>query len=137
MDSKYTTTLKDYIKSKDIYKLTYSSFDLYDKSMDGEISPTRNILHDYIDELQDASENLYLSDEEFIQYKYRPRLLANRIYGDPLYYYIILLINNMSDEKQFTINPIKIIRPDLMFDVLSKIYNSNIETLKYYGKNGV
>lgn len=132
MKSSTTVTLADFINSKDYNELNYHAFDIYDVSKDGSYLVTKNILHDYIEELNELCYNVYLSIDEQRKYSYRPRLLANLIYGNPNMYYILLLINNMADEKEFNRSPIKVIKPQDLVEALSAIYGSNSDMLKYH-----
>ena len=132
MKSSNTVTLEDFIDSKDENELTFHAFDLYDVSVDGSYLITKNLLHDYIDDMEEAAYNVYLSIEEQNKFYYRPRLLAHLLYGNPNLYYVLLLLNNMGDEKDFNRNPIKVLKPVDLVDVLSAIYGSNATMLKYH-----
>ena len=127
-----SVTLDDFIKSKSTGELNFCNFDIQDISMDKEIFMSRNVLNDYIDDVSEKCVLLHLSDRELYEYKYRPRLLSYKLYGDPHYYYILLLLNNMCDEKQFNRKSIKILRSDDMINVLSAIYNANMDLIKYH-----
>ena len=132
MESKYTITLSEFVNSSDPSEMNFNSFDIKDISMDGDIFMSKNVLHDYLDDIKANCINVYLNEDELYQYKYRPRLLANRVYGNPNYYYIILLANNMCDEKDFDRSTIKLLKPDDMIQTISGIYNANIELFNYH-----
>lgn len=132
MKSTTTITLDDFINSKDDNELTYHAFDIYDVSKDGSYLVTKNILHDYLEDIDEACYNVYLSITEQSKYYYRPRLLANQLYGNPNLYYILLLINNMGDEKEFNRSPIKVLKPGDLVEILSAIYGTNSDMLRYH-----
>lgn len=130
MNSTETITLTQFVNSKSDSELTFDRFDIHDISMEGDIMMSKNLLHDYIEDMLPLCKTLYLNQSEMLQYKYRPRLLAHRIYGNPNYYFILLLLNNMADEKEFDRNTLQIIPPNNMVNVLSAIYNANANILR-------
>lgn len=132
MESTKTVRISDFVNSKDPNELGFHSFDIEDVSMDGTSFMSKNLIRDYLDDLDDLYYTLYFSEDELFKYKYRPRLLAHKLYGNPNYYYMILLVNNMCDEKQFDRKAINILKPADMFNVISAIYNSNTELIKFH-----
>lgn len=102
--------------------ISFESLNIYDK---GKFN--YNSIYDYIDILKKSSVNVKLTEEECLEYKFKPKLLSYKVYGDPEYFYIILIINNMTSVKDFTLDNtrIKLIKKDLLSEILSTI--SNIE----------
>ena len=70
-----TYTLEEFIESGENDLLTYANFSLLEKISDIEI-PTENIIFDYISEIKKAAVTVKLTENEFIKYKYKPKLLA-------------------------------------------------------------
>ena len=74
-----------------------------------------------------------LTDNEFQRYKYKPKLLAADLYGNPEVYYIILILNDMMEEGEFDSRIIKLLSRSDMQKYLTSIYNSEYMNLSKYG----
>ena len=92
----------------------------------------KNVLSDYIYELKQRAATVTLSTQEEIKYFYRPKLLASDLYGSTELYYVILLLNDMCDVKDFTMNPLKLLYKDDMAECLSVIYNAEKNAISTY-----
>lgn len=110
--------LLKYGESKDI--ISFESLVKYDNNL-----YNYNCIDDYIDILLSSSVNIKLTDKEVAKYKYKPKILSYDIYGDPEYFYIILIINNMTSVKDFDLEnkKIKLIKSDTLSEILSTIKN--------------
>lgn len=110
--------LLKYGESKDI--ISFESLVKYDNNL-----YNYNCIDDYIDILLSTSVNIKLTDKEVAKYKYKPKILSYDIYGDPEYFYIILIINNMTSVKDFDLEnkKIKLIKSDTLSEILSTIKN--------------
>lgn len=127
-----TTTIEQFIKSEKDVSMTYQKLSFVDTMEDGTEGTTFNVIHDYIDELLDSCINVKLSETEQNAYLYKPKLLCYDIYGNPELYYIILLLNDMADVKEFTKSTIKMLKKNDMSTLLSYIYNAEREALDEY-----
>ena len=67
-------------------------------------------------------------------YYYKPKLLCYDVYGNPELYYIILLMNDIADVKEFTKPVIKMLKNDHMNTLLGYIYNAEKNAINNYNK---
>jgi len=105
-------TLEDFInKGKSSNILKYSDLLFYEKTKNG-LLPSYNVLNNYINIIRNDSitVTVSLTDEEYLKYRYKPRLLCYNIYGTQDIYYLILLLNNICNVKEFNMRKIKVIR---------------------------
>jgi len=119
-------TLEDFInKGKSSNILKYSDLLFYEKTKNG-LLPSYNVLNNYINIIRNDSitVTVSLTDEEYLKYRYKPRLLCYNIYGTQDIYYLILLLNNICNVKEFNMRKIKVIRIKKMEKLLSSIYNA-------------
>lgn len=83
-----------------------------------------NVLYDYKDELLACATNVNnITDAEYAKYMYKPKLLAADLYGNPEYYYVLLIINDITSPKEFTMKNLKLINSNVLISLLSLIYN--------------
>lgn len=123
MKSELTYTVESFIKATSMDNISFEQLSLLDKSND-IVMITYNILNDYKDEIDSLAVTINLSDDEFLKYCYRPRMLSYDIYGDTEMFFIILFVNNICSAKEFNKRKIKMLRKSHMEEVLSLIYNS-------------
>lgn len=93
-----------------------------------------NVIMDYIEELRELSYSVSFTEKEYRKYKYKPKLLANDIYGNGEYYFIILAINNLADVKYFDQKTVLLLKREDMVDCISKIYNTEKNNIDIYNK---
>ena len=94
--------------------------------------PMFNIVQDYINELKDEAITITFTDKEYYKYKYKPRLLSAYLYGSTEFFSIILQLNDIASEKEFTKKSIKLIPADTMKSLLEKIYIAEQNYLTSY-----
>ena len=94
--------------------------------------PMFNIIQDYIDDLKDEAITITFTDKEYYKYKYKPRLLSAYLYGSTEFFSIILQLNDIASEKEFTKKSIKLIPADTMKSLLEKIYIAEQNYLTSY-----
>lgn len=124
-------TLENFIDTNNRNKISYNKLSLFDKSSDGSKNMiSYNILNDYLEELEAIALDVALTDEQYLKYKYKPKLLAYDIYGSQELYFVILYINNIASPKEFDMKKIKMIKTDVLTQALSDIYNSEKELLE-------
>lgn len=132
MKPETTYSIEQFIVSCSEIQINYDKLSLIEQD-----NPNRtdyNILNDYIDELQEASVTIVMTQEEYLKYSYKPKLLAHDVYGSCELFFIILLINDMCSMKEFNRKKIKMFKPDVLNKYLSAIYNAEYDTL-FLNKN--
>lgn len=127
-----TTTIEEFINSGNDVVISYPKLSFIDKMSNGTYTSVLNVINDYIDELKSVCVDVELSIKEQFKYHYKPKLLCYDIYGNPELYFIILLINDMADVKEFTKNIIKMPRKNDMSTLLSYIYNAERAAIAAY-----
>lgn len=127
-DVRQTTTIEEFIdyKSNDI--ITYNNFCFGNKESE-YLKIGRNILNDYMSELKLLAVEVELTDEEYIKYQYKPKLLANDIYGTTESYFVIMALNQICNVKDFNMRRLKLLTKDAMKKVLNYIYNAEYDNL--------
>lgn len=132
---KDTYNLEDFIEAGENVNISYNKLSMID-SYSGIDYPAINVINDYMNELKLVTVTVTFSDDEYRKYKYKPKLLAHDIYGNPELYFIILLINNIYSVKDFSRKKIKMISKSNMADLMTYIYNAEKKSLdEYNNKN--
>lgn len=98
------------------------------------VFPLYNVIWDYQDNMMKEAYTTQLTDDEFQRYKYKPKLLAADLYGNPEVYYIILILNDMMEEGEFDSKILKLLSREAMQKYLTAIYNSEYMNLNKYGQ---
>lgn len=127
-----TTTIEEFIDSGAGITITYPSLSFTDMMSNGTWVSVHNVISDYIDELRNACVNVQLTQDQQFIYHYKPKLLCYDIYGNPELYFIILLINDMADVKEFTKPVVKMLRKSHMSELLTLIYNAEKKAIANY-----
>ena len=127
-----TTTIEEFIESGNGVTLTYFNLSFLDFVSNGTWVAIRNAVSDYMDELRNAAVNVELTYEQQLAYFYKPKLLCYDVYGNPELYFIILLMNDMADVKEFTKPIIKMLKKEHMSELMGYIYNAEIAAMKTY-----
>lgn len=129
-----TTTIEEFIQAGKASTITYPKLSFLEIMSNGTQVSARNVINDYIYELKSVSTLVELSREEQNAYYYKPKLLCYDIYGNPELYYIILLLNDIADVKEFTKPRIRMLQKSYMNSLLSQIYNSEKQAIDAYNK---
>ena len=111
--------------------ITYQKTSFCDYFQDIEF-PMYNVIWDYINELKEEAVPVLLTDKQFDTYKYKPRLLSMYLYGSTEFFFIILALNDMASEKEFTKNTVTLLPADKMKNLLEKIYTSEKASVESY-----
>ena len=127
-----TTTIEEFIQSGKNVSLTYKDFSFLETMSNRTQVSVFNAINDYIEELRRASMIVQLNDEEYRKYVFKPKLLCHDIYGNPELYFIILLINDMIDVKEFNKKSFYMLSKEYMYLLTSYIYNSEYRAIKKY-----
>lgn len=132
MLSENTTTIEEFIKSNKSVPLSYETFSFIETMDNGTRVSVFDVINDYMKELRNASIPIRLTDEEYRKYQYKPKLLCHDIYGNPELYFIILLINDMADVKEFNKKEFKMLPKNHMSMMLSEIFNAEYRAISDY-----
>ena len=128
---KNTATLEEFVEAGASVTISYDNLALSEKI--GNVKyPIYNIVSDYLIELMVTSVTVELNHDEYMKYKYRPKLLAEYLYGNTEMYFIILLLNNVCNVKDFNFKKVKLLKKEDMKILISAIYNSEKEFLETY-----
>ena len=117
-----TITLDDFIEMKPADTMTYYNFSILNV-IDNVSHLDRNLIEEYIDVINLDAIEVQLSVEEYKKYKYAPDLLAYDIYGSTQLDFLILLLNDMIDPKQFNKKNIKLLYSSKLVELLDIIYS--------------
>lgn len=94
---------------------------------------TYNVFSDYIDEIRDEYCVLItLNDKQMDKYIYRPKLLCWDIYNNTELAFIILLLNDMCNIKDFKKKKIYMPRKDTMAELIRYLFNANRSVIQSY-----
>lgn len=127
-----TTTIEEFIKSGSNITVSYPTFTFKDILTNGTMVAIHDVINDYIVELRNACVNVRLTQEQQWTYLYKPKLLCYDVYGNPELYFIILLINDMADVKEFSKPTIKMLKKEHMNEILTLIYNAEKQYIDEY-----
>ncbi len=119
-----TYTIEEFIASKDSDEITNDRF-VIAKYLNGIELPITNLLYDYEDELNSMTVKVKLSELEMIKYRYKPFLFAYDVYGSVETEFLILMLNNIIDPKDFDFNPIKVVPKSTLIALLGRIISIN------------
>ena len=132
---KDTTTIEELIEAGKGVTLTYFNTSFLNKMSNGTWVTILNSVSDYISELTSACVNVSLTTDQQITYFYKPKLLCSDIYGNPELYYVILLLNDMADVKEFNKSKIKMLPKAYMNMLMGYIYNSEKKFMDMYNSD--
>lgn len=127
-----TTTIEDLILAGKSISIKYPTLSFMDFMSNGTQISIFNVVNDYIKELESACITVELTKDQQNTYYYKPKLLCRDVYGNPELYFVILLMNDMADVKEFTKPKIKMLKKGYMSQLLSDIYNSEKAAINAY-----
>lgn len=130
-DPALTYTLDDFVELQSVDNMTYYNFSILE-IIDGVQHLDHNLVEDYLKELESSCVSLELSNEELSRYKYNPDLLAYDIYGSVQLDFIILLLNDMIDPKDFDKRKLKLPYSSTLSAFLNTLYSKES---KYINQN--
>lgn len=117
-----TYTLQDFINMKNIDDMTYYNFSILEV-INGVQHLDHNLVEDYLPYLLKTCESVPLSDEEYKKYKYHPDLLAYDLYGSVQLDFILMLLNDTIDPKEFDVKIVKLPYASVLNTFLNDIYS--------------
>ena len=121
-DPALTYTLDDFVELQSVDNMTYYNFSILE-IIDGVQHLDHNLVEDYLKELEATCVTLELSNEEMSRYRYNPDLLAYDIYGSVQLDFIILLLNDMIDPKDFDRKKLKLPYASSLSIFLNTLYS--------------
>lgn len=129
-----TATVEDFIDMGDTDDITYANFSILVKCI-GENSIVQyaqdNIIYDYLPELNERTVTLTMTDNEFIKYRYKPKLLAYDLYGSTEVYFVIMALNGMCNIKDFNKKKLKLLYKSDLIELLNEIYSAESSYIMY------
>lgn len=129
-----TATVEDFIDMGDTDDITYANFSILVKCV-GENSIVQyaqdNIIYDYLPELNERTVTLTMTDNEFIKYRYKPKLLAYDLYGSTEVYFVIMALNGMCNIKDFNKKKLKLLYKSDLIELLNEIYSAESSYIMY------
>lgn len=133
VDPNTTHTLNEFISTGiQSSAVTYYSTSIVDGGNNGIFYSINNVVFDYLDELKELREVVELNAEQKQYYKYDGvYLLAYDVYGNRDLAYLIMALNGVYNPKDFTMNPIYLIRKSTMASALESIYNAQKEYIDF------
>lgn len=126
MTADKTISVEDFIGMRSSDDITYYNYSIL-RYLNGFDMFITNLLYDYEDELNDIAVTIQLTDKERAKYRYKPYLLAFDIYGSTEAGFIIMMMNNIIDPKEFDFNRIKVIRYGDLITILNRMQAVNEE----------
>lgn len=131
-----TCTLDDFVNAKPSGQLSYYYLSLLEPDTAHRIEfDVYNVMSDYIQDLKDMSTVVTLSEQEYLRYRFRPKLLADFLYGNGELYYIILWLNDIWSVKDFNFREVRLISKSQMSQALSSINGSEKSFIDSYNQS--
>lgn len=117
-----TYTLDDFISMKLSDDMTYYNFSILE-IIDGVEHLDNNIVETYIDILKSGCMKVELSAKELKNYRYNPDILAHDLYGSVQLDFVILILNDMYDPKEFNKTTLYLPKPNTLSKFLNAVYS--------------
>ena len=135
-DPRNTHTIQEFISTKgksNVEVLGYSDLS-YLYNMDGIEYVVRNIVDDYIDELNSLCYDLQLDDWAVTEYRYNPKKLSDKLYNTTRLWYMILKVNGLANVHEFDLknHKVTIIPVGTIKVFLGKIYSTEYTNIQIY-----
>jgi hypothetical protein len=131
-------TLDQFANSKSSNDISYYSMSLLEKDPENNIEyDVFNVVSDYMNELKAKAQEVTLSESEYYTYRFRPKLLANYLYGNGELYFIILWLNDMWSVKDFNLKTIKVLRSQDLSEALSSINAKEKSFIRAYNESAL
>lgn len=109
-------TLNGYIQQMKESQIQFNAFVDHFVMKNGNnkftIYPDEILLSKYKKELDQYLAYMRLSDKEYQLYEYNPRLFAQKVYGDPAYWFLVMWANELHSMSEFCINPVRFYTKD-------------------------
>ena len=133
---KNTYSLDRFVNSKPSGQISYYYLSLLEPDKAHRIEfDVYNVLSDYVQDLKDLSHEVVLSDEEYYRYRFRPKLLADYLYGNCELYFILLWLNDIWSFKDFDFKKLKLLSKTELANVLSSVNSSEKAFIESYNQS--
>jgi hypothetical protein len=109
--------------------MTYYNFSIL-QVIDNVEHLDSNLVEIYINELKGNCINVKLSDTELNKYRYNPDLLAYDLYGSVQLDFVILLVNDIYDPKEFIKKNIVLPYSSTLSSFLNAVYSKENEYIQ-------
>lgn len=130
-----TPTLDRFVSAKPVNQVSYHYLSMCNEDAEHNIKYcTYNVINDYLDEIKSAAVEVELNDEEYRKFRFKPKLLANQLYGNGELYFILLYINDIWSVKDFDLKRFKLIRRSDLSKILSDINAAEKPRLDLYNQ---
>ena len=117
-----TTTLEDFIEMRSIDEMTYYNFSILEV-INGVEHLNHNLIEDYLEELKSACITVDLTLDQYKKYKYFPDLLSYDVYGSVQIDFIIMLLNDCIDPKEFDKKTVILPYASVLASFLNTVYS--------------
>lgn len=94
--------------------------------------PAYTVLNDYYDDMKRLSVSITLTEDQYLQYRFRPKLLADYLYGNGELSFIILMLNELVSAKDFDMRIVKLISKSDLNEFLTLVRSAETEFVKEY-----
>ena len=128
MSADLTISVQDFIALRSSDEITYYNYSILEY-LNGFDMFLTNLLYDYQDELDEIAVTVSLTPIEKAKYRYKPYLFAYDIYGSTEAKFIIMMLNNIIDPKEFDFGKVKVIRYGDLITVLNRMQAVNEDYL--------
>ena len=129
-----TYTIDQFIQCQSDTNVCYNNLSFIDQYANIQFN-TYNVLSDYLDEIRENyCLKIKLDKDNMFKYKYRPKLLCYDIYGDGELAFIIMIINDICDVKEFTKDTLLMPTIENMQLITKRLYNANKNDIEVYNE---
>ena len=128
MSADLAISVQDFIALRSSDEITYYNYSILEY-LNGFDMFLTNLLYDYQDELDESAVTVSLTPIEKAKYRYKPYLFAYDIYGSTEAKFIIMMLNNIIDHKEFDFDKVKVIRYGDLITVLNRMQAVNEDYL--------
>lgn len=129
--AKTYSSLEGFLSFSKLTTISYQALS-YIQPFKGILFPVHNILDDYIDEFKEKAIAVEFSDAEYEKFKYKPRLLSNYLYDSTELFFVILALNGIATEKEFTSKTLYLLKNEDMKSLLETIYTNEKSFIEDY-----
>ena len=119
-----THTIEEFISRKYEDELTYRNLSIVEYIGNVELID-RNLFSDYLPEIERTCISYPFTTEEYRLYKYAPDLLSYDLYRTTQLDFVILMLNDMIDPKEFNIKVVKLPNAAVLMEALGSILSVN------------
>ena len=119
-----THTVEEFISRKFEDELTYRNLSIVDYA-DGIELIDRSLISEYLPLLEGACISYTFSTAEYRRYKYSPDLLSYDLYKTTQLDFLLMMLNDMIDPKDFNLKRLKLPTSTILKTMLNEIYSVN------------